>query len=420
MHDSVSAASARVSRATALLAIAAFASGSNLRVADPLIPKLSHDFSVSVGAAAYIVAAFTLAYGSVQLVSGPLADRAGKLRTVGVALLIAAAGSFACYFAPSLPVLTALRFVTGIGAGGIIPLALAFIADNVPYEKRQLAFGRFMGAVLLGQAFGPLIGGVLSDHVSWRTVFVLLGVIFFAVSVPLLLEARRQPVPVVAAQSGGFNPFARYRELLSDRWVRIVVGTVGIEGLLFYGGLAYLGAYLKLRFDLGYGVIGLIVAGFSLGGLLYSVSVQPLVRRLGEKGLVRVGGVVLLICFVGIVAAPTWWISVPFFIGIGFGFYMFHNTLQTRASEMAPHARGSAVSLFAFSLFLGQAAGVAAFGAGISLLGYVPMLVGAGVGLAVLGHWFRRRLAAHRTEISTPQHRGTEDTEIHRESQERK
>jgi len=80
---------------------------------------------------------------------------------------------------------------------------------------------------------------------------------------------------------------------------------------------------------------------------------------------------------------------------------MFHNTLQTRASEMAPHARGSAVSLFAFSLFLGQAAGVAAFGAGISLLGYVPMLVGAGVGLAVLGHWFRRRLAAHRTESRT-------------------
>ena len=162
--------------------------------------------------------------------------------------------------------------------------------------------------------------------------------------------------------------------------MRIVVGTVGIEGLLFYGGLAYLGAYLKLRFDLGYGVIGLIVAGFSLGGLLYSVSVQPLVRRLGEKGLVRVGGVVLLISFVGIVAAPTWWISVPFFIGIGFGFYMFHNTLQTRASEMAPHARGSAVSLFAFSLFLGQAAGVAVFGAGISLLGYVPMLVGRGRG----------------------------------------
>src|SRR3954470_6892650 len=124
MHDSVSASSARVSRATALLAIAAFASGSNLRVADPLIPKLSHDFSVAVGSAAYVIAAFTLAYGTVQLVSGPLADRAGKLRTVGIALLIAAAGSFACFFSPNLPTLIGLRFATGIGAGGIIPLAL--------------------------------------------------------------------------------------------------------------------------------------------------------------------------------------------------------------------------------------------------------------------------------------------------------
>jgi predicted MFS family arabinose efflux permease len=398
MHDGVSAAATRVPRATLLLAIAAFASGSNLRVADPLIPKLSHDFSVPVGAAAYIVAAFTLAYGSVQSVSGPLADRAGKLRTVGIALLIAAAGSFACFFAPSLPALIGLRFITGIGAGGIIPLALAFIADNVAYEKRQAAFGRFMGAILLGQAFGPLIGGVLSDHMSWRMVFLLLGALFLSVSAPLLLEARRHPAPPIAAHTQRFNPFARYRELLADRWVRVVVSTVGIEGFLFYGGLAYLGAYLKQRFDLGYGAIGLIVAGFSLGGLLYSLSVQPLVRRLGEKGLVRGGGRVLLICFVGIVTAPIWWSSVPFFIAIGFGFYMFHNTLQTRGSEMAPHARGSAVSLFAFSLFLGQAAGVAAFGIGISLMGYVPMLVGAGVGLAVLGEWFRRRLISHRAE----------------------
>jgi len=397
MHDGVSAASPRVSRATALLAIAAFASGSNLRVADPLIPKLSHDFAVPVGAAAYIVAAFTLAYGAVQLVSGPLADRAGKLRTVGIALLIAAAGSFACFFAPSLPLLIALRFVTGIGAGGIIPLALAFIADNVPYEKRQLAFGRFMGAVLLGQAFGPLIGGVLSEHFSWRTVFLLLGTIFLAVSVPLLREGRTHPDATRPPHDSGFKPLARYRELLSNPWVRVIVFTVAIEGFLFYGGLAYLGAYLKQRFDLGYGAIGLIVSGFSLGGLLYSVSVRPLVRRLGEKGLVRGGGSVLLICFAGIVAAPTWWASVPFFVGIGFGFYMFHNTLQTRASEMAPHIRGSAVSLFAFCLFVGQAGGVAAFGGGISLVGYVPMLVGAGAGLALLGHWFRQRLARHRT-----------------------
>jgi predicted MFS family arabinose efflux permease len=398
MNRASSAEAARVSRATTLLAVAAFASGSNLRVAEPLIPKLAHDFSAAVGDAAYIVVAFTLAYGTVQLVSGPLADRTGKLRTVGIALLIAAAGSFACFFAPSLPVLAALRFITGIGAGGIIPLALAFIADNVPYEKRQMAFGRFMGAVLLGQAFGPLIGGVLSEHFSWRAVFLLLGAVFLAVSVPLSREGARHAVEPDAGVQIGFRPFARYRELLADRWVRVVVGTVAIEGALFYGGLAYLGAYLKEQFDLGYGVIGLIVSGFSLGGLLYSILVRQLVRRLGEKGLVRAGGIVLLICFTGIVAVPRWWASVPFFIGIGFGFYMFHNTLQTRASEMAPHARGSAVSLFAFCLFVGQATGVAAFGSGIALLGYVPMLAGAGVALALLGDWFRHRLTQHRVQ----------------------
>jgi predicted MFS family arabinose efflux permease len=67
---------------------------------------------------------------------------------------------------------------------------------------------------------------------------------------------------------------------------------------------------------------------------------------------------------------------------------------------MAPHARGSAVSLFAFCLFLGQALGVTVFGAGIEVFGYVTVLICAGVGLALTGSWFRLRLARHRKQAA--------------------
>ncbi len=76
----------------------------------------------------------------------------------------------------------------------------------------------------------------------------------------------------------------------------------------------------------------------------------------------------------------------------GYGFYMLHNTLQTRATEMAPMARGAGVSFFAFCLFAGQALGAALFGQAMVALGYVPVILGAGVALLGLGWWFSRRV----------------------------
>jgi MFS family permease len=71
---------------------------------------------------------------------------------------------------------------------------------------------------------------------------------------------------------------------------------------------------------------------------------------------------------------------------------MFHNTLQTKATEMAPQARGTAIAVFAFSLFMGQAGGVAACGLLISVVGYQWSFVLAGVGLLGLGQSFAKKV----------------------------
>ncbi len=376
-------------RAIALLAVAAFVSGANLRVADPLVPKLAQDFSVSVGAAASVVSAFTLAYALFQVVHGPLGDRIGKLRTVTIGMFIAAAAAFASAAAPNLALLSLGRFVTGMGAAAVIPLSLAFIGDSVPYERRQLVLGRFIGAVLTGQVFGPLLAGALSDYLSWRAVFAVIGTVFAAVGLRLLTAARAWQ-PALARPRA--NPVAQYAFLARDRWVRVIVLTVAAEGFLFYGAFAYLGAYLKSAFGIGYLLIGLLLAGFSVGGVLYSLLVRWLVPRLRERGLAIAGGALLLACFLGIALMPSWPLTVPFFVASGLAFYMLHNTLQTKATEMAPQARGAGVSFFAFCLFLGQAAGAAAFGQVIEAIGYPAALAAAGLGLLLLAAEFRRRL----------------------------
>ena len=73
------------------------------------------------------------------------------------------------------------------------------------------------------------------------------------------------------------------------------------------------------------------------------------------------------------------------FTVIGLGFFMLHNSLQNRATELAPHARGSAVSLHAFFFFLGQALAPALFGIGLHSIGATPMLLGSAVLLAGVG-----------------------------------
>lgn len=379
------------------LAAAAFVSGANLRLFDALLPTVARDFDVLPTTASVVITAFTLAYGLFQLVHGPLGDRAGKLRVVGFACLVAAAASLGCSFASSLEMLTAMRFATGIGAAAIVPLSLAWVGDNTPVEKLQATLGRFLGFILMGQILGPALGGALAEFVDWRRVFDVLAAVFLLVSVLLLAVDRHSRRPHAARKPASVAD--NYLRVLRDPWVRTVMLTVFLEGGLFYGAFSYTGAYLKERFDLSYLLIGTLLAGFGVGGVIYSILVRWLLARLGETGFVKIGGALLLACFIVLPLLPLWQATVPVFIVAGFGFYMFHNTLQTKATEMAPQARGTAIAVFAFALFMGQAGGVAACGILIRLVRYEWTFVAMGLCLAILGGWFaarveRRRLAA--------------------------
>jgi predicted MFS family arabinose efflux permease len=94
-----------------------------------------------------------------------------------------------------------------------------------------------------------------------------------------------------------------------------------------------------------------------------------------------------------VVLVPHWAYAIPCTIGLGLAFYLIHNTVQTRATEVAPDARGSAVALYASAWATGQALGVAAMGLAVSVFGYAPMIAIFGFGFGVLGLWLRSNLA---------------------------
>ncbi len=376
-----------------LLGAAAFASVATMRVADPLIPQVANDFGVTAGDAAVISSAFTIAYAIGQFVYGPLGDRFGKLRLIAWMAVISAFTVAAAGFATSLESLGLLRLAGGATAAAIVPLGMAFIGDHVAYEDRQPMLARMISGTIVGVILGQIFGGLVGEHFGWRASFPMLGVVFLVIGALLFRELGRKglPPPKLSPAISVRSLIQGYAGLLRLPWARIVLATVFIEGFFFYGAFTFVGADLHERFGLDYGMVGLILAVFGLGGIVYTLTVRRLIRGLGERGLAAAGGVTMALGLVGLPTLPLAFVPIAQFL-LGLGLYMLHNTLQTNATQMAPDARGLAVSTFANALFLGQAAGIAAGGVLVDRYGFTPAYLIAAAGLLVLGRAFSRLL----------------------------
>ena len=365
-----------------------------VRVSDSLLPQISADFGVSVGAASIVVTVYALAHGSVQLIIGPVGDRFGKYACVIAASAISTVLVLLCGLAGSLPALVAARLACGLSAGWIIPLAMAFLGDVIPYERRQQVLGTFLSGQILGQLFGQAAGGVLGDFFGWRRVFFFLAALFAIATIAMLIEFFRNPIThaghATATRSRGF--IVDYATVLRSPWARVVIALGFVEANFMFGAFAYVGADLHLRFGVNFAVVGLFVGTFAIGGLVYSLSVRRLVNRLGQTGLVTGGGALLALAYVTIAFAPHAYLA-PFAItGIGLGYYMLHNTLQTNATQMTPDARGTAVAIFSSALYFGQTVGVAINGIIFDRYTAVPVFLIAAGGLLALSLWFAHEL----------------------------
>jgi predicted MFS family arabinose efflux permease len=375
-------------RAVFLLSLAAFASAASLRATDPLLPLIAREYGVSTGAASGAVTAFALSYGLLQIVVGPVGDRFGRYRTIAAAALVSAFGSAACALAPSLDALVAARFVSGATIGAFIPLALAWIGDAVAYERRQLMLARFLVGQMAGLAFGNAAAGWLGEHFGWRTIFYALAALLLVIALLLFLELRTQP-PAGAGRGAMRKSFRRMPGLLAKARLLKLFGTGYAEGLLISGPFAFIAVSFQNRFAIGPGLSGTLVAMWAAGGLLYALLARRAVRRLGEHGLVIVGGAALALGYAGLAFAGNPTLGTVAVAVLGAGFYMFHTTVQIHVTQVAPEERGSVVALFATFLFLGQASGVWLAARVVDAAGFTPVFLGAALGLAALAAAFR-------------------------------
>ena len=152
------------------------------------------------------------------------------------------------------------------------------------------------------------------------------------------------------------------------RWLLISAFLAGL--CLFSGAFPYLCAFVIQEFSLSLGAAGLLVAGFGLESFAYTRAARHLVRHLGERRLLLLGGTGLAAGVAGLAWAPTWPVVATLQISLGLMFCMFHGVLQARVTEAMPEARGSAVSAVPLARFLGQSAGFLALGGTLAVVGY--------------------------------------------------
>lgn len=393
--------SCAVARRLPLLGLAAFATMAALRMCDTLLPSLAHEFGAGMGQAGQTVSAFAIGYGLTLLLYGPLGDRYGKFPVVAVATLACTIVSVTCAMAQSLNGLIAFRALSGAAAAGVTPLAMAWIGDTVPYGRRQEVLAQLIGATTLGLIGGQSLGGVLADTLGWRSAFWLLALLFAIASTLMCIELRRGGVerqadrpPETLWRSMAFH--RSIRTLLVDRWARRVLGFAFFEGVFVFGGLAFLPAHLHRQFGLPMSWAGGVLVFYGLGGLLYSQLAHALLRRIGETGLARMGGTLLCLYFGLLAALPAWGWALPACFAGGLGFYMLHNTLQTHATQMVPAARGTAVTVFSSSLFLGQSIGVACAAVLVDAGSAIPVFGVSAFMLPIIGWWFAAEIGAVR------------------------
>ncbi len=388
---------ARLLRAVTVLSVAGFGSGVSQRVLDPLLPRLEQDFGRPLAQVSWVITGFSLGYALSQLFFGPLGDRYGKLRVITWGCGACSLASAFCAFAPGLQSLVAARVVAGAMSASLIPLAMAFIGDAVPYEHRQPVLARFSIGQILGVAAGQLLGGLSADYFGRAAPFVLLTVLF-ALSTAMLQRLRHgldTPALPSARRTTLADLLREFGHVLRQPWARRVVVTVFLEGALVLGAFAFFATHLHAKLGISFTLAGSAAMLFGFGGLVFATSARRLLARLGEPGLIRVGALTLLAMMSLVALAPNVIVVALACFVLGIGFYMLHSTLQTHATQMDPARRGAAVATFALCYFLGQAAGVTAVGWAVTHFSTGLVIVVAAVGVTLCALEFARARSAH-------------------------
>jgi EmrB/QacA subfamily drug resistance transporter len=201
--------------ATILASSIAFIDGTVVNVA---LPFLQNDLKATVIGVQWVVEAYSLFLSALLLVGGALGDRYGRKRIFLIGVTLFAVASAACGLSANILHLIIARAFQGIGGAMLVPGSLAIISASFPEEQRGRAIGTWSGFSAITTAIGPVLGGWLIEHVSWRAVFFINLPLAAAV---IIISLWRVPESRSNNESGPLD------------WPGASLATIGLAGIVF-------------------------------------------------------------------------------------------------------------------------------------------------------------------------------------------
>jgi EmrB/QacA subfamily drug resistance transporter len=162
-------------------------------VVNVALPSMQEDLHLGISELEWVVTGYALTFGAFMLTGGKLADRYGRRRAFVVGLAIFTLSSLVCALAPDANWLIGARVVQGIGAALMNPSTLSIITATFPPRQRGTAIGIWAGVSAMALAIGPLVGGLLTEHIDWSWVFYInvpIGIVAIAAAFLFIDESR--------------------------------------------------------------------------------------------------------------------------------------------------------------------------------------------------------------------------------------
>jgi predicted MFS family arabinose efflux permease len=322
------------------------------QVVAPLLAEIARGLGAMESSVGRTVSGYALAAAMAALVIGPLSDRHGRRRFLVGAGFLVAFGSVISATTTSIAGFALARMVTGAGAGVISALAVAAIADVIPYERR----GRSMGLVAVAYTAAPILGvpiaASVAESLGWRANYVAFALsgIFLGIAVRLLLK-ESAPSPSAERRARSYLSFLASRSTAAGALSAFFV-TGGVTGFLLF-----LGAYLQKTFGLSVGQVGMVYLLSGAASLVGAFGAGRLSDRMGKLRMALASSLALVVVLLAVpYAEGTVLYALLGLVGVSVAARLA--PLSSLITELvAPDSRGAYVALRNTLSQCGNAAG---------------------------------------------------------------